>query len=399
MSDKKDLGEGVQGLLSLLSDSTLGVVEVVEAMHKKIANSSLFPPNPIQQLIAHATDNTYQKIKSNAEAIGKQDKLLGTLTSVFGKVEPSHFGETMLAVLNGVAGDYLEEKHNPLRIDMHLKYRSKVITSANINETCQGVNGKILLMVHGSCMNDLRWTHKDYNHGLALAEDLNLTPIFLNYNSGRHISTNGQELSELMETTLDNWPVPVESLFMLSHSMGGLVARSTCHYGLQSASNWVKKLKGVVFLGTPHHGAQLERAGNYLESLLNAFPYTQPLARLAQLRSAGVTDLRYGNVVDEDWLGQDPYKMNGDKRVSTPLPSEFPCYTIAATTSKEKAVTSYQLMGDNLVSLESALGQHKDPAKHLDFKPDNSWIAYETNHLDLLSDQDTYNKIKDWFIK
>ena len=80
-------------------------------------------------------------------------------------------------------------------------------------------------------MNDIQWTRKGHNYGTALAEVLGQTPIYLLYNSGRHVSTNGQDLSELLEKLLAQWPVPVEELVIVAHSMGGLVARSAVHYG------------------------------------------------------------------------------------------------------------------------------------------------------------------------
>jgi hypothetical protein len=69
-----------------------------------------------------------------------------------------------------------------------------------------------------------------------------------------------------------------------------------------------------VFLDTPHHGALLERGGNWVNLCLGLSPYTAPFARLCKLRSAGITDLRYGNVLDEDWQGFDRFEHAGDLR-------------------------------------------------------------------------------------
>ena len=70
---------------------------------------------------------------------------------------------------------------------------------------------------------------------------------------------------------------------------------------------WPARLDDLVFLGTPHHGAPLERAGNWVDLLLGATPYAAPFARLGKLRSAGITDLRHGNLLDEDWVGRDRF--------------------------------------------------------------------------------------------
>ncbi|MBM3390712.1 MAG: hypothetical protein FJY34_01875 [Betaproteobacteria bacterium] len=62
-------------------------------------------------------------------------------------------------------------------------------------------------------------------------------------NSGRHISTNGRELADRIEALLGNWPVPVEELAILGHSMGGLLARSAWHYGTAAGHAWPRHLK------------------------------------------------------------------------------------------------------------------------------------------------------------
>ena len=76
-------------------------------------------------------------------------------------------------------------------------------------------------------------------------------------------------------------------------------------FGERAGHRWRATLRSLICLGTPHHGAPLERGGNLLERLLGVTRYSAPLARLARLRSAGVTDLRYGNVLDEDWAYHD----------------------------------------------------------------------------------------------
>jgi pimeloyl-ACP methyl ester carboxylesterase len=247
-------------------------------------------------------------------------------------------------------------------------------------------------------MNDIQWTRKEHNHGNIIAKELNKTPIYLNYNSGRHISTNGKNLNDCLEELVKNWPVPIEELVIIAHSMGGLVARSALYYGGQEQKNWTKHLKKIVFLGTPHHGSHVERKGNYLDIILEAIPYVKPFARLGKIRSAGVTDLRYGNLVDEDWQDNDRFERKADQRQHIPLPNQIEFYSIAAVIGKKTTTVSAKILGDTLVDVKSALGQHKNPDKNLLFKKENSWIVYENNHLDLLSNPKIMEKIKEWLI-
>lgn len=399
MSNKIKTGTDLQGLTQLITDSTIGIVDLVEAMHKRVVHPPFLPSTPIQHLITRIAGVTYKSIRWSSRLIGGGiEKFLEQLTPLLGEMETTDKREAIYSALNGVVGDYLEEKENPLTITMQFRYQSNTIPldSRSLKETYPNSNGKILVMVHGSCMNANQWTRKEHNHGVALAKELDKTPIYLQYNSGRHISSNGQSFNALLESLVLHWPVPVEELVIIAHSMGGLVTRSAVHYGHEQEKTWTKKLKKIVFLGTPHHGAPMERIGNYLDVIMESIPYTKPFARLGKVRSAGVTDLRYGNLVDEDWQGVKRFEIQGDQRQHIPLPKWVACYSIAAVTGKETDLKSVQSLGDRLVDVKSALGQHKDLKKNLNFRKENTWMAYEHTHLDLLNHPKTYAKIKAW---
>ena len=401
MSKKIIKDTDLQGITRLITDATIGITDLVEAMQKRIVHPPFLPSTPIQHLITNIAGITYKNIRWSAQFIGGGlDKVLGQLTPVIGELKASNEKEAIRSALNGVIGDYLEEKENPLKITMQFRHQSKVISmnSESLNEAYPTINGKILLMVHGSCMNDILWNRKEHNHGAVLAKELGKTAIYLHYNSGRHISSNGQDFNELLEQLILHWPVPIEELVIIAHSMGGLVTRSALHYAQQQEKTWAEQLKKIVFLGTPHHGAPLERAGNYLDVILASVPYTKPFARLAKIRSAGVTDLRYGNLIDEDWQGIDRFEMQKDQSQHIPLPEQIDCYSIAAVTGKAADPLTSKILGDSLVDVKSALGQHKNPAKNLHFKEENTWVAYENNQVDLLSDAKIYAKIKEWLV-
>jgi PGAP1-like protein len=177
--------------------------------------------------------------------------------------------------------------------------------------------------------------------------------------------------------------------------MGGLVARSACHYGALARHEWLRHVHKLVFVGTPHHGAPLERGGNWVDMLLTTSAYSAPLARLGKIRSAGITDLRFGNLVDEDWNERDRFEPGGDLRVAVPLPGGVACYAIAATIGKTGDLSD-RLIGDGIVPLASALGRHANPRLALTFDESRQWVAYGTNHLDLLSRPEVYAQIARW---
>lgn len=71
---------------------------------------------------------------------------------------------------------------------------------------------KLLVQVHGLCMNDLQWRQQGHDHGAQLAAEHGYTPVHLHYNSGLSIASNGQAFAQLLQQLLARWPVPVETL-------------------------------------------------------------------------------------------------------------------------------------------------------------------------------------------
>jgi pimeloyl-ACP methyl ester carboxylesterase len=252
---------------------------------------------------------------------------------------------------------------------------------------------RLLILLHGSSLDESSWLRHGHNHGKALAADLQLIPIYLRYNTGRHISENGRAFAELLTQLLAAWPRPVTDLIFLGHSMGGLVARSACAIADAEGQPWRGTLRALITLGSPHHGAPWERLGNWVDTLLGISRYSVPFSRLGKLRSAGVTDLRYGNVLDTDWKDRDRFAGGGDPRTAVGLPQGVACFAIAGSRSRELANV---MASDGIVPVESALGHHKNPAFQLAFAPDHTWVATGTSHLGLLASRAVYEKLREW---
>lgn len=401
MPNKSHKEAEIQGLIRLVAEATIGVTNLVEEMQERVVHPPFLPSTPIQHAITSIAGITYKSIRWSTRLVsGSLDRVAGQLTPWLGPVKETEKKEVLRAALNGVVGDYLEETTNPLQVVLQFKYQSKVLflDKEYLKKSYPKVNGKILLLVHGLCMSAVQWTHRGHNHGTALAEALDYTPIYLQYNTGRHISSNGQDFNKALEQLIEYWPIPVEQLAIVAHSMGGLVTRSALYYGQQEQNNWPAKLQQLVFLGTPHHGAPLERMGNYLDGVLEFIPYTKPFARLGKSRSAGITDLRYGNLVEEDWQGQDRFERQIDTRHPVPLPKKIRCYSIAAVVGKLTSIVAPPLVGDGLVPINSALGKSKNPSQNLNFKEENTLIIEEATHFDLLNDVNVYQQLKTWLL-
>jgi pimeloyl-ACP methyl ester carboxylesterase len=214
------------------------------------------------------------------------------------------------------------------------------------------------------------------------------------YNTGLHISRNGSALASLLERLAAAWPSPLEEIVLVGHSMGGLVARSACHAGGAADHLWRRRLTKLVCIGSPHHGAALERGGHWVDVLLGISRYAAPLGRLGRIRSAGVTDLRFGNVLDEHWQGRDRFACGRDARAGLKLPEDVECYAVAGTRTRAPRGGPYA--SDGLVTVDSALGRHRRPELTLAFPGAHQWIALGVGHLDLLGSLDVYEVLRSW---
>ena len=390
--------DDLRGAGRLAVEATRGVTDLVEAMHTTIGGGPDLLGRPLARPTRAVTGLVYSSIRGVTRLVGAGiDAALAQLAPLLGERAPGSGPErdAVLAVLNGVLGDYLGATGNPLAIEMRLRHGGVALELERraLEQALPHATGKLLVLVHGSCMNDRKWSRAGHDHGAALARDLGYTPVYLHYNSGLHVSTNGRLLAELLERLTAEWPAPLEELTILAHSMGGLVARSACHVGEADDMTWRPKLTRLVCLGTPHHGAPLERGGNWIDRALAISRYSSPLARLGHIRSAGVTDLRFGNVLEEHWAGRDRFAHGADPRTQVELPAGVACYAIAATTA---AKARDKLPGDGIVPVASALGRHARPELTLAFPDAHQLVAYGTGHFDLLDKADVYAAIKAW---
>jgi len=386
-------GADVAGISRLAIEGTAGITDIVKEVHSAVLENIL-PGTPIQSALVESTASIYAAVQMvTGAAGGGLDAALSPYVSRIANIKSTPEREAVLAALNGVVGDHLAATKNPLAIAMRLRRGGIAldVERSRLAAAIPDVSDRVLLFVHGLCMNDLQWGRGGRNRGIDVARELGWTPVHLHYNTGLHVSTNGRALAGLLEKVVSEWPVPVRELAIIGHSCGGLLARSAHFYGASAGHRWPKCLRYLVFLGTPHHGSALERAGNFATMLLRSTPYSLPFARIARIRSAGITDLRYGNLVDEDWDGIDRFQNSADRRLPLPLPGGVRCFAIAA--SKGGTTRGF---GDGLVSIDSALGRHKEPARTLVFAQSDQWIAHGMTHTDLLTRAAIYHKIREW---
>lgn len=304
-----------------------------------------------------------------------------------------------IAALNGIYGDKLTNRGNGLALSMQIRQHGEPVemTAAAVASAFPAATGRLAVFVHGWCLSERSWrrppcTGEDARpYALRLHDDFGFTGLHLRYNTGLHISDNGKTLADLIDQLEKLWPVPIEEIALIGHSMGGLVVRSACHYAGQQQQRWTDTVRHVICLGSPHLGADLEKGVNAASWALARLPETRAVAAFLNRRSAGVKDLRYGACLDEDWNDCDPDEFLRDRCHEVPfLPTAT--YHFVATTAGPPAVGL--IVGDHLVRSQSASGVGK--IRRLAFEPAHGLTLTGLNHFDLLNHPSIYTKLQEW---
>jgi len=309
------------------------------------------------------------------------------------------------ASINGFWGDYLSRRKHRLDLGMTLRHHGRHLpaTPEAFAAAFPNPTNKVCVFVHSLASTEWLWSLSSEEHygdpdvtfGTRLADDLGFTPIYLRYNTGRHISENGRALATLLTEVLTAYPVPVEEIVLVGHSMGGLVVRSAAHYAREHDEPWIAHLRHIACIGAPHLGAPLEKAVNLLTGVLKSLDAAgaQVPAELLDSRSAGVKDLRYGYTVDEEWTGKDPDEVFADARRNVPLVDGVGYYFLAATISRDPEHPLGELLGDLMVRLPSASGEAPEPARRIHFS--SGAVFPGMSHIHIANHPDVYEALRD----
>lgn len=388
--------EALRGAAQLAVEAVVQVSRLAGAVHGGIQRVSTLTALGSPEAAGGIAGMVYRVVGGVTRVVGHSlDALLRRLPAEELQQGRSRRAAALLSALNGVLGDHLEATGNPLAIPMQLLHRGQRVAFVRPPAPPKT---KLLVVLHGLCMSPQQWQPSDSADNQdtvlapidVLADQLGYCCLHLHYNSGRHIADNGRDLAQLLQQLTDAWAPKVESISLIGHSMGGLVARSACVQAQQAGLGWLTEVDKLITLGSPHLGAPLERAGNGVDHLLAALPLVAPFARLGKLRSSGITDLRHGCIVRPEG---DRFAL-GVPVPSPALPASVKLYVVAGSRSASSSVSRPR--GDGLVPVTSALGQHRQASRALHVPPSRQCLIHAVHHLELMYHPAVMQAVRGW---
>jgi triacylglycerol lipase len=321
------------------------------------------------------------------------------------------------AVINGLFGDALAARRSALAISLTFRTSSGhelPLDRHTLRESLPDAGPDVCVLVHGLMSSESVWRFggpEILTYGELLARERGITPVYVRYNTGRHISTNGRDLAAKLQRLVRAWPVRLREINFIGHSMGGLVIRSACHYGRHSATvtdrlrrrrPWPGKVRRVVLLGVPNRGANLEAIANLTSAALWSVPVPaiRMIAAGLDRRSEGIKDLRFGAVLDEDWVERDPGAIERPVHHRVRVPRRARVLAVAGSLvdqrDDDRPATVNRLLGDALVTARSAHGRLGDDAAAL-FPDVALRLCPRINHIALAARPEVYQEIVEWW--
>ncbi len=396
----------IEAIGELLGEALDATGQMAQETHEAIANRTFAAVGPVGRPVQVVHDGisrtVYRGVRSalrvsashGGRALARRvPEDAPALTTTVG-------GSIATGALNGFCGDLLAERDNPLALRMSLRHAGEEIaaTPEALAEAYPSATPRLAVFIHGLCETDDAWRgfppredDPQVPFGRRMQLELGFTPVYVRFNSGLHISDNGRELARLLEDLSAGWPGDVEEIALVGHSMGGLIARSACHFASQNRHGWADAVKHVFCLGTPHLGADLEKGVHLLDWALGQATESRAFSRALRMRSAGIKDLRFGSCAEEDWHSLDPDEFFQDRCTEVPFLPHAHYYFVGATLAP---TALGHVLGDLLVRAPSASGQGR--ARRIPFHIDNGHTIAGITHFDLLGHPDVYEQIRTW---
>ncbi|MBC7303300.1 MAG: alpha/beta fold hydrolase [Nocardia sp.] len=391
----------VQALTRLAGDEFIGAVDGIAAMHRAISDRVFAAVRlgvgpaalPVKAVHDTITEGVYAAVGGTGYVIGE----VASAVRVPGVTAPSRtvWGAGVLAAVQGLIGDTLADQTPILSSPMTFRVDGMPVPPEELAAHFPVPTTRLVVLLHGLVETEHSWRlgHRP-TYGERLEADLGYSPVFVRFNTGLHISENAAQLSDLLTRLVDSWPMPVHEICLIGHSMGGLVLRSACHQAEQTGQAWVRSVRQMVCLGSPHHGAPLEQLAHYASAVLDLLPETRPLSTLLRRRSAGIRDLRQGSLVDEDWRDLDVNTLRARAVKEVPLLPGVDHYFVTTTITHSPTHPLGVIIGDGMVLSGSGSGRGR--TRRLNFDGVNGLHVPAANHFSLLNHDAVYDALHSW---
>jgi hypothetical protein len=312
--------------------------------------------------------------------------------------DDSHY---IVPIINGLHGDSMDEKGHQALVKMSFRYKSRDIEISQIKDyiNLSENKGKLIILIHGLMNDDNIWHSNPEDliqrMGSFLEKQNKANILYLRYNTGRHISQNGQDFSLLIQNLLDFYRKDITEIVIMAHSMGGLVTRSACYYAGKLDHNWISILKKVFLIGVPNEGSYVARIAHMTQYFMRKIDPTDndKVAKFFEIRSNGIKDLSFGFLIDEDWQNTD-YENKKVVKATKILPlKNVEYFLIAGIVSDEKSKKKiFNFFGDGLVEKKSALSnlfkENEMQSGLVNFK-----LFENENHLALLESKEVHEYV------
>jgi len=385
-------GPGVVDALSLLSevagelvvksarDTHFAVADRVGVVTRRATRGTSTVPDLVHRGVAGAV---YGGLSAGLRAASFGLDRLGA-AGVGPRLEDGRRGRFVSSAVNGLIGDRLVQERPHLAIPMGVRVggRDVEVSADGLAAGFPEATGRLLVFMHGLCENESYWNfHRDRTgttYGEAVAAR-GWTPVFLRANTGLSLRENGVAMAALMQRVVDAWPVPVERVAMVGHSLGGLVVRAAGAVAAEppeSGQPWSQKVSDVITLGTPHLGAPIAWGIGHGARGLSRLPETAAFGRILDWRSVGVHDLVAGLAEDVPPLPHARYRL------------------VAATLTESQHHPVGHFVGDWLVRPRSAHGYDKRGGRL--FPGAETLHIGRTDHFGLLNHPQIHAALERW---